>query len=88
MTDEPGTTTSAAAAWGGHDDVAQITREELQARIAQGGLALLEVLPVGYWRKAHLPGALSVPPDQVKTLVPQLVPDQRAEIVVYCWDFT
>ena len=41
-----------------------------------------------YWRKHHLPGAKSVPPSQVRELVPQLVPDKDAEIVLYCWDFT
>ena len=73
----------------GHDGVAQITRDELRARVEQGPpLVLLETLPVGYWRKAHLPGAGNLPPDQVRALAPSLVPDKRAEIVVYCWDFT
>ena len=66
-----------------------ISRDELHARLTRGDrVALFEVLPAMYWRKHHLPGARSLPPDQVATLVPQLVPDKDAEIVLYCWDFT
>lgn len=69
--------------------IATITREELREKIERGDeLALFEVLPTPYWRKHHLPGALSLPPDQVRELVPRLVPDLGAEIVLYCWDFT
>ena len=74
---------------GATDDVATITREELQGKIERGDdFALFEVLPEMYWRKHHLPGARSLPPREVTALVPRLVPDRRAEIVVYCWDFT
>ena len=69
--------------------VPEITREELQAKIARGDrFHLFEVLGKGYWRKHHLPGARNLPPDEVTALAPQLVPDKAAEIVVYCWDFT
>ena len=64
-----------------------ITREELQRKIERGdAFHLFEVLGRMYWRKHHLPGAVSLPPDEVTTLAPQLVPDKGAEIVVYCWD--
>jgi rhodanese-related sulfurtransferase len=69
------------------DPVPTITRDELHAKIARGDrFALFEVLPTMYWRKHHLPGAASLPPDQVATLMPQRVPDRGAEIVLYCWD--
>lgn len=64
-----------------------ITRDELHAKIQRGdAFHLFEVLGPQYFRKHHLPGARNLPPDQVTTLVPQLVPDRGAEIVVYCWD--
>jgi rhodanese-related sulfurtransferase len=64
-----------------------ITREELHAKLERGEpVALFEVLPVGYWRKHHLPTARSLPPAEVTALVPQLVPDRDTEIVLYCWD--
>ena len=69
--------------------VPTISRDELQAKIERGDqFALFEVLPTMYWRKHHLPGARPLPPSQVTELVPQLVPDKDAEIVLYCWDFT
>ncbi len=69
--------------------IATIERDELKEKIERGdAFALFEVLPAMYWRRHHLPGARSLPPEQVRELVPQLVPDKRAEIVVYCWDFT
>ena len=67
----------------------RITRDELHRKLTSGEpVALFEVLPIGYWRKHHLPTAKSLPPDRVRELVPQLVPDRSAEIVLYCWDFT
>ena len=69
--------------------VASISRDELRAKIERGDdFALFEVLPTMYWRKHHLPGARSLPPSEVSELVPRLVPDRSAEIVLYCWDFT
>lgn len=64
-----------------------ITREELKAKIDRGDdFTLFEVLPHMYFRKHHLPTAKNLPPTQVATLVPELVPDRAAEIVLYCWD--
>src|SRR5687767_10221619 len=64
-----------------------ITRDELYDKITRGErFYLFEVLAKMYWRKHHLPGAINLPPDQVTTLVPQLVTDRAAEIVLYCWD--
>lgn len=67
--------------------IPEISREELQARLSSPAPpSLFEVLPRGYWRKHHLPGAVSAPPDQAPAIISALVPDRRAEIVVYCWD--
>ena len=64
-----------------------ISRAELSSKIERGDrFHLFEVLPTMYWRKHHLPGAKSLPPDQVAELVPRLVPDKGEEIVLYCWD--
>lgn len=67
--------------------VPRIDREELVAALArEHPPALFEVLPTGYWRKHHLPGAVSAPPDQAVAIITAQVPDHDAEIVVYCWD--
>ena len=69
------------------DTPATISRDELHAKITRGDhFVLREVLAPMYWRKHHLPGAQSLPPNQVEELVPQLVPDKGAEVVLYCWD--
>jgi rhodanese-related sulfurtransferase len=64
-----------------------ISRAALADKISRGErFHLFEVLPTMYWRKHHLPGAKNLPPTQVATLVPDVVPDRSAEIVLYCWD--
>jgi rhodanese-related sulfurtransferase len=66
-----------------------ISRDELNQKIQRGdAFNLFEVLPRMYWRKHHLPGARSLPLDELESTIATLVPDKRAEIVVYCWNFT
>ena len=67
--------------------VATIGRAELAGRLSgPSPPALFEVLPRGYWRKHHLPGAINAPPDEAVAVITAAVPDRGAEIVVYCWD--
>lgn len=62
-----------------------ITREELREKIERGDdFLLVETLAPEYYRHTHLPKAINIPPDQIKELFPQMLPDKRAEIVVYC----
>lgn len=62
-----------------------IDRNELKSKIDRGErIVLLEALPERYYRKGHLPGALSFPHDQVAELAPKLVADKAAQVVVYC----
>ncbi len=64
---------------------ATISRDELKAKIDQGTkFHLVETLPSTAYHHAHLPGAINLPPDQLNELALQLLPDQNAEIVVYC----
>lgn len=66
---------------------AKITRDDLKAKLDRGEpVTIVEALPEPYYRKAHLPGALLLPHDQVDALAPTLLPDKNAEIVVYCAD--
>ena len=70
-----------------HRGVPQITRDELAAALErEHPPALFEVLPPGYWRKNHLPGAINAPPGQAAEIISAQVPDHDAAIVVYCWD--
>ena len=67
--------------------MANIGRDELQAKIDRGDpFILLEVLAPRYYRHSHLPGALNLPPGKVGDMASNLLPDKKAEIVLYCWD--
>ena len=69
--------------------MAEITREELQRKLDnREDFVLVETLPAEMYRQGHIPGAINLPPDQVKSLAPKLLPDKNAEIVVYCGSFT
>jgi len=62
-----------------------ISRDELKQKIdRKDNFLLIETLPVTAYHHNHLPGAINLPPDSVSKLAPQLLPDKRAEIVVYC----
>ncbi len=65
--------------------VATVDRDELKRKIDGGEeFVLVETLaPVAY-AHGHLPGAVNLPPDRVRELAPQVLPDKGAEIIVYC----
>ncbi len=48
------------------------------------GIKVVETLAPDRYREAHLPGALNIPPEKVRELAPQLLPNKDAEIVTYC----
>lgn len=64
--------------------IRMVRRDEVRNRIEAGRTILVEALPPEYYRKAHLPGALNLPVDEVDSLAPTLLPDRSAEIIVYC----
>lgn len=65
--------------------VATITRDELKAKMDGGEcFKLVETLAPHAYEHAHLPGAINLPPDRVRELAPQLLPDKQEEIIVYC----
>lgn len=62
-----------------------ITREELKGKIDRGdSFTLVETLQAVAYQHEHLPGAINLPPDRVRELAPNLLPDKSAEIIVYC----
>jgi rhodanese-related sulfurtransferase len=66
-------------------DMNTITRDALKQKIDRNdNFKLVETLAKVAYEHEHLPGAINLPPDQVTTLAPQLLPDKNAEIVVYC----
>lgn len=65
-------------------NVETISRDELTAKIARhDNFRLIEVLSESEYHRAHLPGAINMPPDQITRLAPKRLRDRDAEIVVY-----
>jgi rhodanese-related sulfurtransferase len=65
-----------------------ISRAELRSRLKTASLTILDVLPFESYSAVHIPGAISLPFDQIPAHARELVPDLNAEIVVYCAKFT
>lgn len=62
-----------------------ISANDLKNRIdRKEKVTVVETLAPERYREAHIPGALNIPPDQIKELAPRLLPDKDAEIVTYC----
>ncbi len=68
---------------------ATITRDELKQKLdRRDEFILVETLAPEKYQKAHLPGAINLPPDQIHALAPKLLPNKNADIIVYCAAFT
>ena len=62
-----------------------ISTKDLKSKLdKKQGIALVETLAPESYREAHLPGALNIPPERIKELAPQLLPNKDAEIITYC----
>ena len=59
-----------------------VTREALRARARSGEVTILDVRPREEYLAGHIPGALSVPLEELEELLTRLPPE--AEIVAYC----
>lgn len=64
------------------DDLEPITREELVERAAHDRVIVLDVRPRHEYEAGHIPGAVSVPLDELQDRLATLHP--RTEIVAYC----
>lgn len=73
---------AARDAYLGDTDTAELTRDELRARVAAGDVVVLDVRPVEEYSAGHIPGAISIPVDQLAERITEL--PEHAETVVYC----
>jgi phage shock protein E len=69
-------------------NVPEISREELQARLHEASLKLVDVLPEESYANGHIPGAVNLPLESITSQARDILPDRLAEIVVYCGKFT
>lgn len=63
-------------------DTERIGREELLRRVQVGGIVLLDVRPTPEYTAGHIPGAVSIPLDELPDRLSELPTD--AEVVAYC----
>jgi rhodanese-related sulfurtransferase len=64
------------------DSGEQLSRDELEAKLARGKQLLVDVRPTLEYESGHLPGAISIPIEQLAKRLTTLPKDRR--IVVYC----
>lgn len=72
----------ARRAYLGPEDTEAMTRAELLARAQTGDLLILDVRPSAEFEAGHLPGAVSIPIDDLAARLDELPTD--TEIVAYC----
>jgi rhodanese-related sulfurtransferase/DNA-binding HxlR family transcriptional regulator len=73
---------AARVAYLGPEDTEQVTREELLARVAAGTATVVDVRPEEEYAAGHIPGAVSVPLDELEARLAEL--PNGTEIVAYC----
>ena len=61
-----------------------VSTKDLKAKLDRKQITLVETLAPERYREAHIPGAVNIPPEQIKELAPQLLPSKDQEIVTYC----
>lgn len=68
--------------FGARDNLEPITPRELRARMRVGDVIVLDVRPAEEYAAGHIPGAISIPLEDLDERLDELDPD--AEIVAYC----
>jgi rhodanese-related sulfurtransferase len=61
-----------------------ISTKDLKSKLDQKQVTVVETLAPERYREAHIPGALNIPPERIKELAPQLLPNKDTEIITYC----
>lgn len=75
----------ARAYLGDRRGVEMIGRQELEERLRRGDVLLVDVRPAAEYAAGHIPGAMSVPPDQLER-IDELLPglSDGRDVVAYC----
>lgn len=72
----------ATAYLGDRHDVEAITRHELASRLRRRNVVVIDVRPSAEYTAGHIPGARSVPPDEVRQHL-RTIP-KNSDVVAYC----
>ncbi|MEV4711615.1 metalloregulator ArsR/SmtB family transcription factor [Micromonospora sp. NPDC049374] len=73
---------AASRAYLGPDDAVPVGREELLRRAEQGEVVVLDVRPAAEYAAGHIPGAISIPIDDLADRVAEIAAD--VEVIAYC----
>ncbi|MET7714486.1 metalloregulator ArsR/SmtB family transcription factor [Streptomyces sp. NPDC005407] len=82
QTHQAGVEAARTAYLGDAGEAEEVGREELLARAAAGEVVVLDVRPVEEYAAGHIPGALSIPVEELAERIAEL-PD-GADVVAYC----
>jgi rhodanese-related sulfurtransferase len=72
----------ARVAYLGDDDIAELTRDELLHRLEAGDVTVIDVRPAEEYAAGHIPGAVSIPVDDLAERIASLPAD--VTVVAYC----
>ena len=67
---------------GSREEIEVLTARELDVRLEQGKVVVLDVRPKSEFRAGHIPGALSAPLEDLESVAEGL--PKRREVVAYC----
>jgi rhodanese-related sulfurtransferase len=67
---------------GDRDEIEVLSARELQERLEQGRVVVLDVRPEAEYRSGHIAGARSAPLERLEAIAPDL--PKRREVVAYC----
>ena len=62
----------------------EIAHGPLTRVLERGEVVLVDVLPAASFERAHLPGARSLPLEELEARAATVLPAQNAPLVVYC----
>jgi rhodanese-related sulfurtransferase/DNA-binding transcriptional ArsR family regulator len=67
---------------GARDEMEPVSLTELRRRLGKGDVTLIDVRPEAEYRAGHIPGALSIPVDQLGRRYREI--PKRREVIAYC----
>jgi len=67
---------------GARDEMEPVSLTELRRRLGKGDVTLIDVRPEAEYRAGHIPGALSMPVDQLGRRYHEI--PKRREVIAYC----
>ncbi len=68
--------------------VREVTHQALRAGLAAGDFVLVDVLPRESYLAGHIPGAVSLPLEDIPANAGRVIPDRARPVVAYCGGFT